>query len=67
MVGGACRTYGGEERFIYSLVGRPERKRLLGRPRLIYGRIILKWMFKKWDGGMYGIHLAQDRDRGRVL
>jgi hypothetical protein len=31
------------------LVGRPERRRLLGRPRLRWG-IILKLVFKKWDG-----------------
>jgi hypothetical protein len=28
------------------LVGRPEGRRPLGRPR----RIILNWIFKKWDG-----------------
>jgi hypothetical protein len=27
------------------------------------GRIILKLIFKKWDGGMYWIDMAQDRDR----
>jgi hypothetical protein len=31
------------------------------------GRIILKWIFKKWDGGMYWINMAQDRDRWRIL
>jgi len=29
----------------------------------IEGQIILKWTFKKWDGGMDSIVLAQDRDR----
>jgi hypothetical protein len=27
------------------------------------GRIILKWILKKYDGGVYRIHLAQDRDQ----
>ena len=32
------------------------------------GRIILKWMFSKWDVGVIGsIELAQDRDRWRAL
>jgi hypothetical protein len=29
----------------------------------IDGRIILKWTLEKWDGRMYWISLAQDRDR----
>jgi hypothetical protein len=31
------------------------------------GRIILKWIFKKWDGGMNWIELAQDRERWWAL
>ena len=26
------------------------------------GKIILKWIFKNWDGGMDWIYLAQGRD-----
>jgi hypothetical protein len=48
------------------LVGRPEGRRPLGRPS-IDGRIIFKWIFKKWDGGMNWIELAQDRGRRRAL
>jgi hypothetical protein len=31
----------------------------------IDGKIILSWIFRKWDGGMDWIDLAQDRDKWR--
>ena len=33
----------------------------------VYGRIILRWIFRKWDGGMDWIDLSQDRHRWRAL
>jgi hypothetical protein len=38
----------------------------LGDPG-VDGRIILKWIFKQWDGGMDCIELAQDRDSWRAV
>ena len=31
------------------------------------GRIILKCIFEKWDGGMDWLNLAEDRDRWRAV
>ena len=28
-----------------------------------HGRIILKWIFRKWDGGVDWIDVAENRDR----
>jgi hypothetical protein len=35
--------------------------------RGIDGKIILKRIFRTWDGDMYWIELAEDRDRWRAL
>jgi len=49
------------------LVGKPEGRDHLGDPD-VDGRIILRWVFRKWDvWGMDWIELAQDRDRWRAL
>jgi len=42
---GASSTYEGEARYIQ---GKPEGRNHLEDP-VIYGKIILKWIFKKWD------------------
>ena len=34
---------------------------------VVGGRVILKWIFRKWDGGMEWIDLAQDRGRWQGL
>jgi hypothetical protein len=33
----------------------------------IDGRIILRWIFRKWDGDMDWIDLAQNRERWQAL
>jgi hypothetical protein len=38
----------------------------LGDPD-VDGRIVLKWIFKKWNAGMDRIELAQDRNRWRAF
>jgi hypothetical protein len=37
------------------LVGKPEGKRPLGGDQDVDGRIILIWIFRKWDGGCGGL------------
>jgi len=50
-MGETCNMYG-ERRGVYRvLVGRPEGKRPLGRPRCRWG-IILRCIFRKWDVGI---------------
>jgi hypothetical protein len=49
------------------LVGKPEGKRPLGRPRLRWVDNI-KWIFERWGwDGVDWIDLAQDRNRWRAL
>jgi hypothetical protein len=67
-MGGACSTYGGEERGVYRvLVGKPEGKRPLGRPRSRWENNIKSDLQEVGFGGMDWIELAQDKDRWRAL
>jgi hypothetical protein len=51
-LGGVCSACG-EGRGVYRvLVGKPEGKRPLGRPG-VDGRIVLRWIFRKWDVGVW--------------
>jgi hypothetical protein len=46
------------------LVGKPEGK----KPPDIDGRIMLRWVFRKWDGGSKDwIDLVQDRERWQAV
>jgi len=57
----------GERRSVYRvLVGKPEGKIPLRRPKLRW-KDNIKWIFRKWVGGLDWIDLAQDRDRWRAL
>ena len=58
----------GEGRGVYRvLVGKPEGKRPLGRPRLRWEDSIKMDLQEVGCGVMDGIELALDRDRGRAL
>jgi hypothetical protein len=50
IMNGACYTYGGDSRSVYRFWWGDLRKRGHLEDLEIDGRIILKWIFKKWDG-----------------
>jgi len=49
---GACSTYGGRRLVYRVLVKKPEGKKPLEDPG-VDGRIILRWIFRKWDVGAW--------------
>jgi hypothetical protein len=58
----------GEERGVYRcLVGKPEGRKPLGRPRRRWEDSIRMYLQEVGCGGMNRIGLAQDRDRWRAL
>ena len=63
----ACSAYGGEERRIQGLVGKPEGKRPLGRPRHRQDDNIKMDLPEVRCRDIEWIKLAQDRDRWQEL
>jgi hypothetical protein len=66
-MGGACSTNGGKRNAYRLLVGKPERKRPLGRPRRRYLDDIRMDLVEVGWGDVDWIGLAEDRDRWRAL
>jgi hypothetical protein len=67
-ISGLCNAEGGKERGVYRvLVGKPEGKRSLGRPRRRWEDNIRVDLQEVGCGVMDWIGLAQDRDRWRAV
>jgi hypothetical protein len=66
-MGMACSTNGEKRNAYRILVGKPEGKRPLGRPRSSYVDNIKMNVREMGMGGMHCIDLAQDRDQWRAL
>jgi hypothetical protein len=66
-MGRACRKNWGEEEFIQDVVGKPEEKRSLGRPRRRWVDNIEMDLREIGWGGMDWIDLAQNRNQWRAL
>jgi len=62
-VGEACSTFGGRRGTYMVLVGKPEGKRPLGRPRHRWEDNIKMDLQEVGYGGIDWIDLAEDRDR----
>jgi hypothetical protein len=66
-MGWACSAYGDESGVYRVLVGKPERKRLLGRLRLRLEDNINTDLQKVGCGGINWIKLTEDGDRWRAI
>jgi hypothetical protein len=49
-MGGSCSTHGNEERGIQGFDGETWGKETTWKVLGVDGKIVLKWIFKKWDG-----------------
>jgi hypothetical protein len=63
----ACGRYGRLERCVQDFRGGHLKDRGHLEDEGVDRRIILKWIFKRWDVGIDLVDLAQDRDRWRAL
>jgi hypothetical protein len=63
---GICSTYGKRRCVTGFWWGNPRERDHLNDPCL-NGMIILKWMFKQWNGDTDWIYLDQNRDRWLAL
>jgi hypothetical protein len=66
-MGRACSTNGEKRNAYRALVGKPEGKRPLGRPKRRWENNIRMDLREIGWGGMDWIDLAQDRDQWRAL
>ena len=64
---GACDTYGRQERYINRVFMGDLREEDHLEDLGVDGRIILKWVFKKWDGAWTGIIWIRIGTGGRFL
>jgi hypothetical protein len=67
IMGGASSTHGGGENVYKIVVGKPEGKRPLGKPRCKWKDNFKTCLRGIWFGDVDWIHLAQDRDRWQAL
>ena len=49
-MGGACGAHGGGERRAQGSSGQTRGKEAIGETLDVDGRIILRWIFRKWEG-----------------